>query len=225
MVDLDALVNDPRWLPWSGWFDDRIKSIAEWIRKGQSGEWSGRKCAELNMCAIQQHSAEFKAFAKILEKAGINGKCLQLGLGNPGASHFVWHHLFDKAITIDHNGYLGELGIPPIDVYLSRVPEHKGEILNFDSHSQEAVSVAAQLGPFDFLFIDTDHSYHNVKDEYIKYSPLVRKGGIIAFHDTVFHPEYGPGFTVWQFMDELKATEVQLHTIGIELGISYLVKQ
>ncbi len=224
MIDLDALVNDKRFLPWSGWFDDRIKSIGEWLRKGQSGEWSGRKCADLNMCAIQQHGAEFKEFAAVLEQRGINGKCLQLGLGNPGASHLVWHNLFENAITIDNNAYYGELGIPPIEVYLSRFPEHKGEILNFDSHSHQAVAAASNLGPFDFLFIDTDHAYENVKDEYIRYSPLVREGGIIAFHDTAFHPEYGPGFTVWQFMDELKGHGVKLESIGDELGISYFVK-
>ncbi len=224
MIDLDALVRDPRWLPWSGWFDDRIKSIAEWVSKGQSGEWSGRKCADMNLCAIQQHRGEFHEFAEVLEQRGINGKCLQLGLGNPGASHLVWHSLFDKAITIDNNGYLGELGIPAIDVYLSRVPEHKGEILNMDSHSLEAVAAAASLGPFDLLFIDTDHAYANVKDEFIRYFHVVRKDGIIAFHDTVFHDCYGPGFTVWQFMNELKDCGVPLQQIGNELGISYFVK-
>lgn len=220
MVDLDALVNDPKFLPWSGWFDDRIKSIGEWLRKGQSGEWSGEKCAELNMCAIQQHGSEFKAFAKVLEKARINGKCLQLGLGTPGASHLVWRNLFKRAITIDDNSYNGG----GVTAYLSRFPEHKNEIIVRDTHDPQTVAIAAGHGPFDFLFIDTDHSYHNVKDEYFKYNSLVRSGGIIAFHDTVFHPEYGPGFTVWQFMDELKIAGVQLHTIGIELGISYLIK-
>lgn len=225
MIDLDALVRDPRWLPWSGWFDDGIKSIGEWLRKGRSGEWSGRKCADMNLCAIQQHRAEFHEFAAVLEHHNINGKCLQLGLGNPGASHLVWRSLFKKAITIDNNAYLGELGIPPIDVYLSRFPEHEYEFINMDSHLMQTVDMAAQLGLFDFLFIDTDHSYANVKDEYIKYSPLVRPGGIIAFHDTIYHDEYGPGFTVWQFMDELKSQGVDLHRIGSELGIDYMVKQ
>jgi len=37
----------------------------------------------------------------------------------------------------------------------------------------------------DFLFIDGDHRYDGVKKDFIYYSPLVRKGGIIAFHDIV----------------------------------------
>jgi cephalosporin hydroxylase len=37
----------------------------------------------------------------------------------------------------------------------------------------------------DFLFIDGDHSYEGVKKDFELYSPLVRPGGLIAFHDIV----------------------------------------
>ena len=37
----------------------------------------------------------------------------------------------------------------------------------------------------DFLFIDGDHTYKGVENDWKMYSPLVKKGGIIAFHDTV----------------------------------------
>jgi cephalosporin hydroxylase len=40
----------------------------------------------------------------------------------------------------------------------------------------------------DFLFIDGDHSYEGVKSDYEIYSPLVGKGGLIAFHDVGEHP-------------------------------------
>lgn len=38
--------------------------------------------------------------------------------------------------------------------------------------------------PIDVLFIDGDHSFAAVKRDYQLYEPLVRPGGIIAFHDT-----------------------------------------
>ena len=41
---------------------------------------------------------------------------------------------------------------------------------------------------FDFLFIDGDHTYDGVKKDFEMYSPLVRKGGIVAFHDIVKQP-------------------------------------
>jgi predicted O-methyltransferase YrrM len=40
----------------------------------------------------------------------------------------------------------------------------------------------------DFLFVDGDHTYEGVKRDFEMYSPLVRKGGIIAFHDICLHP-------------------------------------
>jgi len=45
--------------------------------------------------------------------------------------------------------------------------------------------VARLLGSrqLDFLLIDGDHSYEGVKSDFEHYSPFVRKGGLIAFHD------------------------------------------
>jgi cephalosporin hydroxylase len=36
---------------------------------------------------------------------------------------------------------------------------------------------------FDFLFIDGDHTYEGVKQDFEMYSPFVKKNGIICFHD------------------------------------------
>lgn len=35
----------------------------------------------------------------------------------------------------------------------------------------------------DFLFIDGDHTYKGVKQDFEMYSPFVKKGGLIGFHD------------------------------------------
>jgi predicted O-methyltransferase YrrM len=43
--------------------------------------------------------------------------------------------------------------------------------------------------PLDFLLIDGDHSYEGVAADFALYSPLVRAGGLIAFHDIL--PDYG----------------------------------
>lgn len=47
------------------------------------------------------------------------------------------------------------------------------------------LAVERALGgePADFLFIDGDHSYESVTGDYAAYAPLVRAGGLIAFHD------------------------------------------
>ena len=42
----------------------------------------------------------------------------------------------------------------------------------------------------DFLFIDGDHNYDAVQRDFELYSPLVRSGGIVAFHDILHHPKF-----------------------------------
>src|ERR1019366_545604 len=37
--------------------------------------------------------------------------------------------------------------------------------------------------PLDFLFIDASHDYEDVLNDFRKWSPFIRVGGIIAFHD------------------------------------------
>lgn len=63
--------------------------------------------------------------------------------------------------------------------------------LRGDSHSGEMLKrVRAALGgkPLDYLFIDGDHTYEGVKRDFELFAPLVRGGGVIAFHDIVEHP-------------------------------------
>jgi predicted O-methyltransferase YrrM len=65
-----------------------------------------------------------------------------------------------------------------------------------DSHDRETrVSVERFFrgAPLDVLFIDGDHSYDGVRRDYELYAPLVRPGGLIAFHDIVEGPETAVG--------------------------------
>ena len=54
----------------------------------------------------------------------------------------------------------------------------------------------------DLLFIDGDHSYQAVKKDFELYSPLVRKGGIVVFHDIINPPPF-PTIQVNRFWNEL----------------------
>lgn len=72
-----------------------------------------------------------------------------------------------------------------------------------DSRSTFAMKWALDHGPYDFAFIDGDHSYDGVKYDWLAYSTMVRPGGIVAFHDT--WPNYDrhePGVVRW--VDELR---------------------
>jgi cephalosporin hydroxylase len=60
----------------------------------------------------------------------------------------------------------------------------------------------------DLLLVDGDHTYEGVKQDFADYSPLVRSGGLVAFHDIVpggpgKHGDPGGVPTFWR---ELAAT-------------------
>ena len=46
-----------------------------------------------------------------------------------------------------------------------------------------AQSLSAKLRTIDFIFIDGDHSYDACKADIAAWSPFVKRGGVIAFHD------------------------------------------
>ena len=55
-----------------------------------------------------------------------------------------------------------------------------------NSHDEDTFKLLSKVlhgDKIDFLFIDGDHTYEGVKQDYEMYSPLVKKGGYIAFHD------------------------------------------
>lgn len=60
----------------------------------------------------------------------------------------------------------------------------------------------------DFLFIDGDHRYEGVKNDFEKFSPLVRSGGAVGFHDT---SRMGEGWLskveVRRYLEELWANQ------------------
>jgi predicted O-methyltransferase YrrM len=62
------------------------------------------------------------------------------------------------------------------------------ECLRADSHAPSSLTWLRRvldIRPIDLLFIDGDHSYAGVKQDFETYSPLVTSGGLIAFHDIV----------------------------------------
>jgi hypothetical protein len=85
------------------------------------------------------------------------------------------------------------------------------DLIRADSHDDRTVAdVQDRLGgrKLDFLFIDGDHSYEGVKRDLNIYSPLVRSGGLVAFHDIFpLAPGTGDGLEdpgdVWRFWAEL----------------------
>ena len=73
----------------------------------------------------------------------------------------------------------------------------------------------------DFLFIDGDHRYEAIKSDYETYSPLVRTGGVIGFHD-IGEREEGGGRQFWlEIKSKFKHREILMDS-NKEKGIGLL---
>jgi predicted O-methyltransferase YrrM len=82
----------------------------------------------------------------------------------------------------------------------------KLHLLRADSHAAETKEQVLRLlhgERLDYLFIDADHTYDGVRRDFQMYGPLVRSGGMIAFHDIVTHREETRS-EVERFWNEIK---------------------
>jgi predicted O-methyltransferase YrrM len=135
---------------------------------------------------------EFRRFAEAAATIDPDTVC-EIGTAR-GGSYYVWTRYLNatKYISIDlPGGRFGGGHSRRRAKFLQEIHRHPGveqAFLRGDSHSPETVRhVESVLGgrEIDFLFIDGDHTYEGVKDDFERYSPFVADGGLIAFHDIV----------------------------------------
>jgi predicted O-methyltransferase YrrM len=158
---------------------------------------------------LQVHS-EFHRFAAIV--ARLRPKfVLEIGTFF-GGTLFVLSRLADHGATIisvDLPGGKFGGGYQGLRAPLYRRFPRKDERLHLirgNSHELETQNKVRQIlagQKLDLLFTDGDHSYDGVKNDFESYLPLVRKGGMVAFHDIAEHPAES-GCEVSRFWNEVK---------------------
>ena len=137
---------------------------------------------------------------------------LEIGCYDGGGT-VSFSHLTEELITIDQEvvtrfdtyGYPEDSTIKGSEYIRQNC---KFTYVSPDNHSIEVFNRVKQIlngRQLDVLFIDGDHSYQGVKQDFILYSELVRKGGIIGMHDilrSAVHEQ--AGCFVHDFWDEAK---------------------
>lgn len=73
----------------------------------------------------------------------------------------------------------------------------------------------------DFLFIDGNHMYNFVKQDFEMYGPLVKQGGLIALHDIAVNEEGGV-YNLWNEIKQNYKHKEILHNPKKEKGIGVL---
>jgi len=164
---------------------------------------------------IKQDPDEFEGLVKEIEK--ISPKVmLEIGILRGGIISF-------------YRGKMKVIGIEMTGDY----PE---DVVIGDSHKEDTYrKVKTKLGNdlLDVLFIDADHSYEGCRKDYEMYSPLVREGGLIAFHDIIengWHKEAkemcNEKIEVWKLWKELKSIyphkEIVCNDSWAGIGVLYV---
>ncbi len=158
-----------------------------------------------------QFKSEILALAKTVE--ALRPKIvLEVGTST-GGTFFIWSRLSTPdahLVSVDLPGGENDWAFPRWKEPFYKkfaLPPQKINLLRGDSQTQEMLEKVKNIlvgEKVDLLFIDADHSYEGVKKDYELYSPLMRSGGVIAFHDIVKFPDYTQ-VKVKDFWDEVKA--------------------
>ena len=100
-----------------------------------------------------------------------------------GGTLWAWQQICPRVVGVDLP--------PPGHGETVRLNSLGCQIVCGDSHDSYTLQELLLLlggAKADMLFIDGDHTYDGVKRDYEMYSPLVRPGGLIGFHDICQHP-------------------------------------
>lgn len=200
-------------------FATKVRALSSlvpfWIQAAPNGNTSSPEAVvdlALNCHGVTpiQVRSELLEFASIV-RAQRSKAFLEIGT-RKGGTFFALCRLSDPeaiAISLDLPGgrFGGGYTIFQIPI-LRRMkrPNQQLQLLRADSHNietQRGVARVLQGAQLDLLFIDGDHTYEGVKQDFEMYSPFVRPGGIVAFHDIL--PVSTAGIEVARFWDEIKS--------------------
>jgi predicted O-methyltransferase YrrM len=162
---------------------------------------------------IQQKKPEWLEFIKEITKKGKLNKVLEIGCYDGGTTIFL-SNICNSLITIDQpkeprfdtfKYHIGNTNIFGTNLLNTKT---NFSYIGGNSHNTLTFNKVVDLlggEELDLLFIDGDHSYNGVKEDFKVYSRLVKEGGYIAFHDihrSSFHESHG--CFVHDFWDEVK---------------------
>lgn len=129
-----------------------------------------------------------------------------------GGTLFCWGQVAQPAamlISVDlpNGAWGGGYGEDDCERFRRFLQPHQSlHCLRRDSHlgvTRDEIVNILDGRPIDFLHLDGDHTYDGVKADFELYSGLVRRGGLMAFHDIVVNTTY-PDCRVHEFWRQIR---------------------
>lgn len=125
-------------------------------------------------------------------------KILELGTYRGGT-------LYSWLTVLQHGGTCYTIDDrPPLELWQTWASQLGVKTVNYqgDTRARASLAFAETHAPYDFLFIDANHTEAGVTADFLDYAPLVKPCGLLAFHDILgpgpggllaFHDILGPG--------------------------------
>ena len=173
----------------------------------------------------QQISTEIEQLAREIEKLSPS-RILEIGTSN-GGTLYIWARSLkscSRIISID----LPEVcPYAKIKFFKFFDKGKKFYFLRGNSHSKETIDMFTQVlkqEKIDFLYIDGDHSYRGVKQDFKTYGKFVAHGGVIALHDIMYHPKYGVDKLWSEIKCQYASKEIvaSQNQVGYGIGVLYV---
>jgi len=76
--------------------------------------------------------------------------------------------------------------------------------------------------PFDFVFIDGDHTYEALQGDWTMWSPMIAPAGIVALHDSVLPPGGGAGAGSMRYFADVIARDERFEVVETVHSLSVL---
>jgi predicted O-methyltransferase YrrM len=129
---------------------------------------------------------------------------LEIGTGRGGTLFLLAQVAADDGLLVSIDSPEGDASFCGRPAYKRRArlygalgrPGQRVAYVSADSHLEETrrrVEAILDGRRLDLLFVDGDHTLEGVELDFRMYSPLVRRGGLVAFHDIVPGPPEAVG--------------------------------
>jgi len=130
-------------------------------------------------------------------------RCLEIGVAQGHTA----------SLLLDHGPFIE--GYVGVDRREANAPSDAGRLIKDDARVMLVVrgkgtrtipSDEIPDAPFDWIFIDSDHSYNGVKFDTAYVQPLLAKGGVLIWHDFGVPSQFRPGgarFGVYRALSEI----------------------
>lgn len=128
---------------------------------------------------------------------------LEIGVWHGGTLR-EWLKIADLVVAVDN-----QMLEPDLWEHWAAEQDTELVLIQGDSRSANVVAQVSDLAPFDFAFIDGDHTYGGVRDDWFNYGPLCKT---VAFHDILPRSDAQVDL-LWQ---EIKPGRRTIEIVGTE---------